>query len=114
MAHCVGCEWLAMLMDAKGLLRVPITLKVVLERDEDGVRKPSVVGYPVAANLAERLDSFCKTFALSSMWDHCDRVASCSLFVGEGSRAQYMCTVEELLNDPAAHAAWATRAPRDD
>jgi hypothetical protein len=57
MTHCVGCEWLAMLMDAKELMRRTLTLRVWLERDNESAataaRKPKVVGYPVAANLAK-------------------------------------------------------------
>lgn len=39
------------------------------------------------------------------MFSKCDRMAAASVFVGD----VYFCTLEELLNDPVAHAAWGAR-----
>jgi hypothetical protein len=53
MAQCFGCEWLAMFFETKELLRQPVKISLVLEKEAD--EKPSVVGYTVAANLKEQL-----------------------------------------------------------
>jgi hypothetical protein len=39
---------------------------------------------------------------LDKMLAKCDQTASCGLYVD----GHYVCTLEELLNDPAAHAAY--------
>ena len=104
MMQCVGCEWVAAFLQAKGLLKERLRIDLVVEQDAEArMEKPLVVGYPVAENMRAPLESFCDTFMFSSMWRRCECMAAASVFV----RGQYMCTLEELINDPAAVEAWA-------
>lgn len=108
-AQCISCDWLATAMSALSLLSRVLQIQAVLRAPEPDARdaRPSVVGYPVAANLADRLRSFCDTFLLSRMWQDTQNLASApvSLLDDEGG-AHYMCNLEELLNDPVLERAW--------
>lgn len=48
----------------------------------------------------------CRALSLDAMWDSCENLASASVSIKSPTGWLRMCTVEELLNDPAAWAAW--------
>jgi hypothetical protein len=108
--QAVARDWIAAMLEAKGLLRETLCIQVFVD-PQTGGRRPRVVGYKVAENVRAQLEDLCGALGMSAMWEAWENLASASVSVKGARGWMRMCTLEELLNDPAAWAAWDARAP---